>query len=286
MMSIETLRQVAPAAFATKPLDTVSERQYTFMPTHQLIEDLAKLNWQIHSGRQQNTKHEDRVNAVKHVLHFRNPDFTPAKVGDTVPEIMIVNSHDRTSSFRFYIGLFRLVCSNGMVVANASLNEISIPHIRYSFEYVEEQVNIITTKVPDVLSRIEQFRKISLDEAAKMALAERALTARFPEYLLDNGQVNIPMIHQDIDVDELLAPQRVEDADSSLWSTFNLVQEKVMKGGWQRETEKSRQLKELKLTKGFEAKSDRRVRKLSNIGKSIQVNQNLWEIAEEFATTY
>ena len=286
MMSIETLKEVAPAAFAIKPMVGVSESKYTFIPTHQIITDLAKLGWEVHSGRQQSTKHEDRVNAVKHVLHFRNPEFNAKQVGDTLPEIMIVNSHDRTSSFRFYIGMHRLVCSNGLVIKTGSLEEISIPHIRYTFDYVAEQVQLLTTKVPEVLARIDDFRKISLDEAAKMALAERALTTRFDEYLNLDGSVNVDMIHKDINMDEFLSPKRTADADSSLWSTFNLVQEKVLKGGWRRETEKSRLLHGQKTEKGYSAKSDRRVRPLTNIGKSIQVNQDLWEIADNYALTY
>lgn len=287
MMTIETLREVAPAAFATKPLNTVSERQYTFMPTHELIDKLAKMNWMIHSANQQKTKHEDRVNAVKHILHFRNPDFSFAKVGDTIPEILIVNSHDRTSSFRFYIGLFRLVCSNGLVVANGSLSEVQVPHIRTEYDFVKDQVIKITERVPSILNRIEDFKKVSLDEAAKIAIAERSLAARFPEYVMDNGQIDIPMIHEDVDIDAFLVPQRVEDADSSLWSTFNLVQEKIMKGGWVRETEKSRALQETRLAKGFkDVKAERRVRKITNIGKNIQVNQDLWEIADEYAKAY
>ena len=286
MMSIETLQQVAPAAFADRPLSTASEAKYVFMPTHKLIDQLAAMNWQIHSARQQNTKDLERINAVKHVLHFRNPDFGVAKVGDTIPEIMIVNSHDRTSSFRFYIGLYRLVCSNGLVVANGSLNEVMVPHIRNTFEFVEEQVLNITKRVPTVLSRIDDFKKITLDEGAKIALAERAIATRFPEYVLDNGVINIPMIHEDIDVDAFLTPQRADDADSSLWSTFNLVQEKVIKGGWIRETEKSRQLMEARISKGFDAKSTRQVRKITNIGKNIQVNQDIWQIADEYALNY
>lgn len=281
---LDEIRILAPAAFAEKPKDTVSEKQYTFIPTYQIIDDLQKLNWDLYGGQQQKSRLAGHELSAKHMLRFRHHDFTPQKVGDTIPEILIINAHDRTSSFRFYVGLYRLVCSNGLVVQGDRLDDLRIPHRIYTFEYVREQVNHMTAMVPEVLGRIEMFKRISLDEAAKMALAERSLATRFPEYTDRFGNVDVHQLHAEIDMQSFLTPKRVEDADSSLWSTFNLIQEKVLNGGFERETEKTKELQHKRFDRGqANAKTNRRVRRLSNIGKSIQVNQDMWKIATEFS---
>ncbi|MBV8275090.1 MAG: DUF932 domain-containing protein, partial [Verrucomicrobia bacterium] len=33
------------------------------------------------------------------------------------PEVVLVNSHDKSSAYQLHCGLFRLVCTNGMVIS-------------------------------------------------------------------------------------------------------------------------------------------------------------------------
>lgn len=294
-MTFDVLQEQVPAAMATKASDKVSQGltkkglpKYTFIPTYELVEDLKRLNWELIDGRQQKSK--DHSDVAKHMLRFRHPDFTPKKVGDTIPEILIVNAHDRSSSFRFYLGLYRLVCSNGMVVQSNSLTDVRVPHRLYTFDYVREQVQLITENAPKALERIERFKQVELDPAARLLLAQYSLAARFAEYqvLGKDGvwksNVDIPRIQKEVDMNLFLTPQRPEDNGNDLWSTFNLIQEKIMKGGFYRESEGAKLLAEKRTERGSSiAKPTRLVRPLSNIGKTIQVNQDMWQFAEKFA---
>ena len=52
---------------------------------------------------------------------YRRTDGTFAKKNpiDTVyPQILLTNSHDGKNAFTFTAGLFRLICENGLVIAD------------------------------------------------------------------------------------------------------------------------------------------------------------------------
>ncbi|MBB8619703.1 DUF932 domain-containing protein, partial [Escherichia coli] len=44
-----------------------------------------------------------------------------------VPEIILLNSHDGSSSYQMIPGIFRFVCTNGLVCGN-NFGEIRAPH--------------------------------------------------------------------------------------------------------------------------------------------------------------
>ncbi len=66
------------------------------------------------------------------------------------PELVLVNSHDRSSAYQLHAGIFRFVCSNGMILADSVFARISIMHVNFepakvieaSFEVVREMPRI------------------------------------------------------------------------------------------------------------------------------------------------
>ena len=53
------------------------------------------------------------------MIMFRHADSLPSvAVGDSLVEVVLVNSHDGTSSYKLMAGIFRLVCWNGMWFPN------------------------------------------------------------------------------------------------------------------------------------------------------------------------
>jgi hypothetical protein len=58
------------------------------------------------------TRDEWRRGHTKHMLRFRHAETRPAterRVGQTFPEIVLLNLHDGTSAYRVMSGVFRLV---------------------------------------------------------------------------------------------------------------------------------------------------------------------------------
>ena len=72
-----------------------------------------------------------RAGHAKHMLRFRHADARPLaerRVGQVFPEIVLLNSHDGTGAYRVMSGVFRLMCLNGMVVADRRGAEVRVPH--------------------------------------------------------------------------------------------------------------------------------------------------------------
>jgi len=70
-----------------------------------------------------------------------------------------------------------------------------------------------------------------------------------------------------INVEDFLRPERDGDVGNSVWKTFNVIQEKFVRGGLKYQSNKGRftSMKELK--------------NFQNINK---INTNLWELAESY----
>ena len=50
-------------------------------------------------------------------------------VGTVFPQILLTNSHDGKNSFQFQAGLYRLICSNGLVIADTQFEAVKIRHM-------------------------------------------------------------------------------------------------------------------------------------------------------------
>lgn len=134
ILSREQIASKAPAVLSTNYKDTLSTR-YTHIPTSVLLEDMGKLGWEVVDVKQQTARKLQSANHKKHLVVFRNPDLMiKGKDGDDVyPQILIVNSHDGSSSFQFRAGIFRLICSNGLVVCTENFGKTCLRHSGYNF---------------------------------------------------------------------------------------------------------------------------------------------------------
>jgi hypothetical protein len=66
----------------------------------------------------------------------------------------------------------------------------------------------------------------------------------------------------------VLDPRRTADAGQDLWSTFNVVQENVVRGGLEYRSANGRR---------------NRTRSVTGIAQNVSVNKALWTLAEEMA---
>lgn len=258
------LRLNVPAIFATSQVEQASDR-YTFIPTTRLLDDMEKMGWFVERGNQQKSKDPDHT---KHEVFLRHGDY-PAFEG-IYPEIRVVNSHNRLASFAFYVGLYRMVCSNGLIVADKVFEELHLRHIGYEFSDVLALVGTIVQNIKGIQNSVFQMQNRSISKADEFTFALRAIAKRYPEYVdEENGWVNSLAIQNAIDMDEFLAPLRDEDKNNDVWTIYNKVQEKLMKGGFKRV--------------GTKDNIAKLVRPVKNIKLDIDLNKSLWELAKSFA---
>ena len=114
-MDKSTLREVCPLAFAKKATNPDVSGKYLFVNTETIIDDLDKLGWKPVQAAQRKSRGQSTIFS-KHMIAFQNPDLKiKGKDGDdSFPRIIMTNSHDGMQAFKFSVGIFRLVCSNGL----------------------------------------------------------------------------------------------------------------------------------------------------------------------------
>ncbi|MBF7992890.1 DUF932 domain-containing protein, partial [Escherichia coli] len=87
-------------------------QNYTYIPTITVLESLQREGFQPFFACQTRVRDPGRRGYTKHMLRLRRAGEIN---GEHVPEIILLNSHDGTSSYQMLPGYFRFVCQNGCV---------------------------------------------------------------------------------------------------------------------------------------------------------------------------
>jgi hypothetical protein len=253
-ISKEQVKLVAPSVFTKTGSSNVSEK-YSHIPTERVMDDMAALGWNVVDAKE--IKARKNQGFQKHMLIFANPEIVISGVdGDTVfPRILLTNSHDGKNAFTFKAGLFRLVCSNGLVIADEQFGEMKIRHMGYDFEALQKLITDMVEKLPLTVESMNQFKNKQLSEEQKQKFALEALGLRFDT---ENKTFN---------VSEFLTPTRKEDEGSDLWSVFNLVQEKLVNGMFDYRS----------------ASKTRKARRIKNFQQDVALNTDLYKLALQYA---
>ena len=250
-LTLSEIEKVAPSVFTNSPSENVSDK-YTFIPTTKILEDMEKEGWEVHQVSQRKSKQANGL-YTKHMLRLRNPNV--AKIGDSVPEIVLTNSHDGRNAFSLHAGLFRIVCSNGLIIADQTFEQTRIKHQWYDMNQVKELTDNVIKSVPQIAGKMIKFEQTLLNDTQRAEFAKNAIRLRWSQG------------HDNITVEDMLFATRDADRGNSLWKVFNVVQEKLLRGGMIYNLPTGRQ---------------QTVRALTNIDEQVKVNKNLWNLAEAY----
>jgi hypothetical protein len=253
-ISKEQVKQVAPSVFTKTGSSTVSDK-YSHIPTERVLDDMSALGWNVVDAKE--IKARKNQGFQKHMLVFANPEIViNGADGDTVfPRILLTNSHDGKNAFTFQAGLFRLVCSNGLVIADEQFGSMKIRHMGYDFEALQTLITEMVEKLPLTVESMNRFKSKQLTQEQKEQFALEAIGLRFDT---EDKTFNL---------DEILTPTRKEDNGDDLWSVFNLVQEKLVNGMF---------------TYGAGVKI-RKARRIKNFQQDIALNSDLYKLALQYA---
>jgi Domain of unknown function (DUF932) len=256
-ISLDQLRSELPQAFVTAPASRVSKR-YSFIPTAQILTDLDSLGWKVRSITNPRYKSEAKMLHGRHLVRLFHPDIQISSEGDVNHvEIALYNSSDGTSKFRMEVGIFRMVCSNGLVVKSHDFGGINIRHSGYSFDALKTSIDEMVAGLPNVVTKINTFSSRILSSEEMSALAQQAYGLR------NSGRVATAD-----ELQAILHPRRTEDQGDNLWVVFNRVQESVLTGGSLLVDSRGRM---------------RTARPIRNLDKGLKLNQELWSLAEAMA---
>ena len=268
VMTIEQLRQEVPFAFANAPTRKVSDK-YVHVPTSRVIEDLMSMGWQPVQAQQRRGRQGKNSMFSKHMIKFQNPNLIiKGNEGDDVfPQIILTNSHDGTQSFKFMMGLYRLVCSNGLVIADEEFASFKIRHMGYSFEDLQELITNAVEELPKKVEVINTMKNTELTETQQKDLAFKAFLLR-RGIALGSEQAEAAKVTDEV-LDSILEPQRKEDVGSDLWVVFNRIQEAITQGGF---------------GGALNGAKVRKVRKIKSFEKDLKLNQELFDLALQYAS--
>jgi hypothetical protein len=261
-LSNEQILAGAPSVFATAPHHEVSDR-YGFQPTIDVVDALRFEGWMPVDATQKNVRDLSKRELTTHLLRFRRID-DDIQVGDSVVELLLKNSHDRSSAFVLHAGVFRMACANGIVIADSTFNKMSVRHGKNIVNDIIEGSYDIIEDVPMIADHIEGMQATELSGAEREIFAKTAYTFAHGERE-ENELTSEASI-----VSQMLAPKRHADSGHDLWTTFNVIQEKLLRGG----------IKTIKVgSKGTARRNTKRA--VNNIDKSIKLNKALWEMATQ-----
>ena len=262
---LEELKDYAPAVFATEPAPGVT-KNYSFIGTEEIVTKILDLGWELHSAKQNGPNPFSR-----HMVRFTNPKmgFFDLRGDNVKPQIILDNSHNRGSSAQLHMGLFRLVCTNGLIVAMPGMySGVKFRHmgvdkeeLRKVLEAAAEQYKIIGDHIGDM-----QEVKMTVDQSEDFAI--KAVATREPHmFIKEDGTIDIKKVTASTNPKEIVKPIRGEDRAENLWTVFNVIQERMIKGGYNRITGTNR---------------NSTVRGLTNATRNVDLNKELWGIAEEY----
>ena len=266
--SLEELKEIAPSIFTKKGSDKTSSK-YTHIPTDRVIKDLELLGWGVVDAKEVNARQDKGYQ--KHLVVFRNPDVSINKKSTNVdgevfedivfPQILVTNSHDGKNSFKFQAGLYRMVCENGLVIADQQFEDYTIRHMGYDFEALQGVIKDMISNLDLTVESMNKMKKIELDENQQFEFAKKLLDIRV------EGTDNL---YREEQIGDILVPQRKEDFGDDLWSVFNRVQENIVEGNF----------------KYYNAKTlgtERQARPIKNFKQDMDVNKKLFSAALEYA---
>lgn len=259
----DELRAACPHAFKHEPTNPNVSGKYVQANTMTVIDDLAKLGWYPVQAKQCRAKKNSSGIRSFHMIALQNPDIKIMRNGevDAYPRIILTNSHDGFNSFKFMLGLFRVVCSNGLVVCDNEMVNMSIRHINYTFDELRRIVATAIEEVPNIVNTMNQMRLTELSEDNKMELAKEMFKIRKGYDEKDQVEVDNETLK------DILTPVRSEDNSNDLWTVFNICQEKMIKGGFFTTTKNNK---------------TRKQRGITSIKKDMEYNQKLWAAASKY----
>lgn len=212
-------------------------------------------------------------NQYRHRVHLRTTKSLKISGNDTCyPEIVIFNSYNGSNSLKVEMGLFRLVCSNGLTIKSKDFGSMKINHIGNPAKIAADLVHDFVKAVPEIGKVYETISTVKLTNDQIKAFAKQALEIKetangskgWTKKLSEQAEV-IEVI-----ANEIAKPRRKEDEGNGLWEVFNRVQENIIAGG-------------ITIEKSESIKKARKIKGTTHSYIASKINAGLIELALEYA---
>jgi len=259
-ISIDAAIELAPAIAATQAGPNIpSTGRYKFTPTTEIISHMQDLGYVLTLAKQASSGIPLRQQYGAHIVGFQHPDlYIKDRTNGGVearPQIIMINSHDGTKPHTFEMGIFRLVCENGLIVKSMDMGGYKERHSKFDMAGIKSLMDEKITALPKTIDKINQWSGREMSNKERQQFAMDALLLRI-------GDDRQPEAYE---INSILESRRAADNDNSLWTVFNRVQENLTKGGFQM--------------------NNRQARAISNPWQDMQLNQGIWQLADNYMSS-
>ena len=274
ILTLDEIVEKAPSVGAKTPHSGVSAR-YKFMDSLKVLKTLYNNGFSARSAMQNTARKDDQRGHEKHLIRLRHESIQER--GGYTPEIVMINSHDRTSGFSLLLGIYREVCSNGLMIGTTLMGYAKRHLSGLTSQGVRGIIGRFGKMSNQVTEKIDRMRTTELTHEQRITYANKVVGVRVPsieaqisEYVDRNALRSAPPKHRmalennarGAVAQNILKVRREEDSGTDVWSTLNVVQENFMSGF-------------------YNPLSRRRGRPINNINQDIEVNKAVWSEAEK-----
>ena len=203
-LSDDQIRAVAPSIFADARTKAARSGTATSPPRPCCKNCAGRLR--AFMVTQTRVRHDDRRDYTKHMIRLRHASQINGREAN---EIILLNSHDGTSSYQMLAGMFRFVCSNGLVCGDTVAN-VRVPHKGDVAGHVIEGAYEVLHGFDRAQESRDAMRAITLDAGESEVFARAALALKYDE------DKPAPITES-----QILMPRRHDDDRRDLWSVFN-----------------------------------------------------------------
>jgi hypothetical protein len=235
-----TLNQLT-AIDAAHAASTTSDK-YGFVSSRAIIDNLQNLGFTPRKIEIQRANKIERQGFQKHIVRMRHSQLMPT-LGEEFPEIILINSHDGLSSLKMMLGIFKLVCSNGMVSGSVE-DEIKYTHRKVNLDAINEGAMNLVGRAGRINDSVNRMKSRQLTITERNDFIHQAALLRYDE-------------PNQIQLDSLNRLRRYDDRGDNLWNTFNRVQENLTQG-----------------------RRYSGIRRITSPSADVAINRGLWNLAE------
>lgn len=231
--------------------------KYTVVNTAEVIKELEKAEFFPIAANSKHCRKVEKQAFTKHVVRFRHGSDLNKSEGEYIPEIALINSHDGSSAYKMMLGIFRIVCSNGLIVGSSTMEGLSFRHSGRDLSgRIADAASGMLKAAPLAFNTIDQWKGKDLSQEEKLRYASGAFN-------LYKGEADIKA-----NIGSLLYSYRLADKGNDLWTVFNTVQEKFVNGGF--------------YVQDPESLNFRHARKIKAIDRLVKLNTGLWNYTANF----
>ena len=205
-----------PAKHTTTAAPDLSPR-YSVIETTKVYELLSDYGFHEDKYRQSRERNREREAYSKHISILQRDQDCTSEGGFNV---LLVNSHNGTSSLHLEAGYFRVLCEN----------QLGHGDIGIKVRHTGDVLGKIERAIPQVLAQMDDFKQLQAllkDRTLNSDQAIELLRVALHLRKLTDTRYNLAQF----------CNTRRREGDVNAWTQFNIVQENMVRGGMQVQAE-------------------------------------------------